>query len=518
MSKQYLTTHSVDNAHITDIFSIASTPRAVLSASGSSTIHIHDTTDPAFPLRQSISDAHKLGCHHICTSRNGRVAASAGFGGEVKIWNLTQETGEWSSGGEIQGSSNKPGEVWALALSDDGTYLATTTYDGRVNVWNLSGESKAKIQEYETGSPGSGSFGLSVDLSRDGKFTASGHQNGSVYIFNNETGRILFSLSGLAKPVRSVAFSPGNSRLAAAGDSGIIALYDMKHGEHVANLTGHTSWITSVDWSDSGEFLLSGSMDGKVKVWSIERSACVATHSETDKALWTAKWLPKTGDPVSYINFDNSALGVHHLEFSNFFKSIIMPTTKRSTASNRGRTVPIKGQSTISFANRITKNVVNDAKKAIISPPVAKIETPEKSDVTEKPAEDVSAVEPEPEAEVEEEPEIEVPEKSEVELKAEKITKKQIETYWKGIEAKRIAPRVHQKDLSTNEKVLRYFDVSSQYGPCIGIDRRKRWDRAERLGLKPPIEVLAVLVGESQDCSDIMTAQLDVILNQTAES
>ncbi|KAK7208841.1 hypothetical protein V2G26_016019 [Clonostachys chloroleuca] len=295
MSKQYLTTHSVDNAHITDIFSIASTPRAVLSASGSSTIHIHDTTDPSFPLKQSISDAHKLGCHHICTSRNGRVAASAGFGGEVKIWNLTQETGEWSSGGEIQGSSNKPGEVWALALSDDGTYLATTTYDGRVNVWNLSGESKAKIQEYETGSPGSGSFGLSVDLSRDGKFTASGHQNGSVYIFNNETGRILFSLSGLAKPVRSVAFSPGNSRLAAAGDSGIIALYDMKHGEHVANLTGHTSWITSVDWSDSGEFLLSGSMDGKVKVWSIERSACVATHSETDKALWTAKWLPKTG-------------------------------------------------------------------------------------------------------------------------------------------------------------------------------------------------------------------------------
>jgi WD40 repeat protein len=100
---------------------------------------------------------------------------------------------------------------------------------------------------------------------------------------------------GLAKPVRSVAFSPGNTRLAAAGDAGIIAVYDMKHGEHVGNLTGHSSWITSVDWSDSGEFLLSSSMDGKVKVWSIERNACVATHSETDKVLWAAKWLPKTG-------------------------------------------------------------------------------------------------------------------------------------------------------------------------------------------------------------------------------
>ncbi|KAF4978830.1 hypothetical protein FZEAL_4853 [Fusarium zealandicum] len=293
-SKQYLTTHTVDDAHITDIFSIAATPRALISGSGSSTLHIHDTTDPAFPLKQSISDAHKLGCHHVCSSRSGNVAASAGFGGEVKIWHLDKDTGEWSLGSEIAGPSAKPGEAWALALSEDGAYLATTTNDGRVNVWDVADGKKSKIREYETGSAGSGSFGMSVDLSRDGKYTASGHQNGSIYIFNNDTGRVLYSLSGLAKPVRSVGFSPGNTRLAAAGDAGIIALYDMKHGEHVGNLTGHSSWITSLDWSDTGEYLLSGAMDGKVKVWSIERNACVATHSETDKALWSVKWLPKT--------------------------------------------------------------------------------------------------------------------------------------------------------------------------------------------------------------------------------
>ncbi|KFA63760.1 hypothetical protein S40285_01950 [Stachybotrys chlorohalonatus IBT 40285] len=282
-------------AHIADIFSLATTPRAVLSASGSSTIHVHDSSDPSFPLKQSISDAHKLGCHHICASRNGRFAASAGFGGEVKIWALNQDTGEWSLKGEISGPSVKPGEVWALALSEDGSYLASTTNDGRLNVWDLVDKSLPKIREYETGSAGSGSFGMCVDLSRDGRYTASGHENGSVYIFNNDTGRILYSLPGLAKPVRAVAFSPGNSRLAAAGDAGIIALYDMKHGEHIGNLTGHSSWINSIDWSDTGEYLLSGSMDGKVKVWSIERSVCVATHSETDKALWAVRWLPKTG-------------------------------------------------------------------------------------------------------------------------------------------------------------------------------------------------------------------------------
>lgn len=168
----------------------------MISGSGSSTLHVHDTTDPSFPLKQSISDAHKLGCHHVCTSRNGNVAASAGFGGEVKIWKVDSDTGEWSLDGEIRGSSSKPGEAWAMALSENGSYLATTTNDGRVNVWDVMGEKKPKIREYETGSAGSGSFGMSVDLSRDGKYTASGHQNGSVYIFNNDTGRVLYSLSG----------------------------------------------------------------------------------------------------------------------------------------------------------------------------------------------------------------------------------------------------------------------------------------------------------------------------------
>lgn len=34
--------------------------------------------------------------------------------------------------------------------------------------------------------------------------------------------------------------------------------------------------------------------------------------------------------------------------------------------------------------------------------------------------------------------------------------------------------------------------------PCIGIARSKRWRRAQNLGLKPPIEVLAVLMQERE--------------------
>ena len=103
------------------------------------------------------------------------------------------------------------------------------------------------------------------------------------------------SPTALVKTVRAVSFSPGSTLLAAAGDTGIIALYDVSSGEQVAILTGHNSWIFSLSWSFTGEYLLSGSFNGKVKVWSVEQRMCVATHSETDRTVWCVRWMPKTG-------------------------------------------------------------------------------------------------------------------------------------------------------------------------------------------------------------------------------
>jgi superkiller protein 8 len=132
--------------------------------------------------------------------------------------------------------------------------------------------------------------------SPDGNLTASGHHSGAIYIFSNATGRLLHSLASLSRPVRTVKFSPAGKLLATAGDSGVVALYDVKSGEQVANLAGHGgAWVFSLDWSSTGEFLLSGAFDGKAKIWNVERRVCVATHTESEKTIWGVKWLPKTG-------------------------------------------------------------------------------------------------------------------------------------------------------------------------------------------------------------------------------
>lgn len=292
-SKQYLTLHTVDNAHpkASDIFAVAPTATQLLSASGSSSINVYDTTQPEFPLVQTLDKAHPLGIHHLVTAKEttARRAASAGFEGKVKIWSQGED-GLWVEDGEIV-DQNKPGDIWAIALSADGQYLASSSINGKINVWSLD---KAKdfprIREYET----KGSFGLCVALSDNGSFTASGHENGSIYVFSNDTGRLVHSLAGLVHPVRSIAFSPASKLLAAGGDARVIALYDVTSGEQVANFTGHGGWVLTLDWSDTGEYLLSGSHDSKAKVWRVETRMCVATHSHGDKPLWTAKWLPKS--------------------------------------------------------------------------------------------------------------------------------------------------------------------------------------------------------------------------------
>lgn len=151
-----------------------------------------------------------------------------------------------------------------------------------------------------------------------------------------------------------------------------------------------------------------------------------------------------------------------------------MPTTRRSTGSTRGRTGPTKGQSTLSFSNKVTKSVPKDIKKATLSPSLDRVELPQhKKPVDEEKVEEVIVDEPISQEEVEEEqpaePQVEqVPEKPEAEVRAESISDSQINKYWKAVEKQRTAPRIHQEDLQQSEKILRYFDVSSQYGVSTG--------------------------------------------------
>ncbi|KAI1915162.1 hypothetical protein LOZ61_001838 [Ophidiomyces ophidiicola] len=103
--------------------------------------------------------------------------------------------------------------------------------------------------------------------------------------------------------------------------------------------------------------------------------------------------------------------------------------------------------------------------------------------------------------------------KTEEDRRAERLTQKDIQRYWQTEEENRIAPRIHQDGLSVEEKILRHFDISNQYGPCVGIARIKRWHRAHKLGLNPPLEVLAVLRREEDQGTSREKAYIDELMS-----
>ena len=49
--------------------------------------------------------------------------------------------------------------------------------------------------------------------------------------------------------------------------------------------------------------------------------------------------------------------------------------------------------------------------------------------------------------------------------------------------------------ISDEEKMLRLFDLTGKFGPCSGMTRLDRWERAESFGLNPPSEVKKLLLG-----------------------
>lgn len=82
------------------------TDKQILSASGASSIQVHSTTDPEFPLTQTIESAHKVGCHHIVVDGRGSKAASVGFAGELQLW--VCRDGTWSKDDTAPGNWRYP--------------------------------------------------------------------------------------------------------------------------------------------------------------------------------------------------------------------------------------------------------------------------------------------------------------------------------------------------------------------------------------------------------------------------
>ena len=88
-------------------------------------------------------------------------------------------------------------------------------------------------------------------------------------------GTKLAAVHTLAKnkgAVSALSFNPEGNLLAVGDSAGKIYVYDVATGEtKIQQWVSHTARVTSINWSPSGQYAVSGSLDTNIYVWSRER-------------------------------------------------------------------------------------------------------------------------------------------------------------------------------------------------------------------------------------------------------
>src|SRR5262249_17807514 len=76
------------------------------------------------------------------------------------------------------------------------------------------------------------------------------------------------TLVGHQDPVLRVVFSPDNHSLAPASRDGTVKIWNADTGRELFTFRGHTALVGAVAFSPDGRQIASGSWDGKVLVWN----------------------------------------------------------------------------------------------------------------------------------------------------------------------------------------------------------------------------------------------------------
>ncbi|WUH90320.1 WD40 repeat domain-containing protein [Streptomyces sp. NBC_00433] len=198
----------------------------------------------------------------VAVSRDGTWLATASADGTARIWKVT--TGRTTA--TLTGHTDS---VLGVAVSRDGTWLATAGYDSTVRVWDVAGVATAIL----TGHTGSV---RAVAVSPDGTWLATASNDSTVRIWDVATGATRAILTGHRGWVSEVAVSPDGTWLA-TDDERAVRIWDAAAGATTATLTGHTGLVSAVAVSPDGTWLATaGSDDLTVRIWDVATARTTA--------------------------------------------------------------------------------------------------------------------------------------------------------------------------------------------------------------------------------------------------
>ncbi len=210
------------------------------------------------PIGQQIGivplDAQKKAVRDLCFSADGTTMASVGGDNAAYVWRWQQLP--------TPRRFEHPETLSHVALSPDGTKMASSTLAGNVRIWDVENQTADVVNEL-VGSQ------TSLAFTPDGKklLMIGGLPKIGVFdLASHEVRSIPIDVVGNAW---AIAACP-QGRLCAIGTLGYeVALYDWQSGGLLHKFLGHWDGVNAVAFSADGNRLGSASSDGTIRIWDV---------------------------------------------------------------------------------------------------------------------------------------------------------------------------------------------------------------------------------------------------------
>ena len=178
----------------------------------------------------------------------------------------------WSHGRPYSVAISASGNI-ALTLRDSGVLL--------MDSWKGNLRTLSSVK---------GSFSRAA-LSKDGNMLALGGQDGSVFLVDTRSDKVIYKRQLHSAYITGVEFSPSGHVLSIASRDGTASLLNLDSLGEVKVLSGHTSRIWQARFSPNEKWILTNSFDGTARVWDTATGKTVSILQH-DSWVSSAEWSP----------------------------------------------------------------------------------------------------------------------------------------------------------------------------------------------------------------------------------
>jgi WD40 repeat protein len=208
---------------------------------------------------KAIRDPQALNLRRLAFSPDGKKILGANFSRTIHCWDV-------DTGTHLFDLCGHPTQVGHINFENAGQIISSCLE--QIRVWNLATGACLRVIDFAADCGKGAAY--------HAPYVATGSDNGTIQLWNSETGKCLATTGGCAPRIMSLATNPHNSIVATSRDDGSLYLWNFSQDEGTwakgqfpepIVIQAHRGLAAGLAFSPNGQLVASTGSDRMIKVW-----------------------------------------------------------------------------------------------------------------------------------------------------------------------------------------------------------------------------------------------------------